>query len=829
MSEIVENIGQFVDYAKTLDGDEKGEAQVFCDRLFQAFGHKGYKEAGATLEFRVKKGKATSFADLMWKPRLLIEMKKAGEKLHLHYRQAFDYWINAVPNRPRYVVLCNFREFYIYDFDKQLSDPVDIVPIGELTKRYTALNFLFPGDRKPQFNNDREAVSRSAADKLAELFRNLTRRISKPIPRIQAQRFVLQLVISMFAEDIDLLPAGTIKTLVDECLENGQNSYDMFGGLFRQMNSPTPATGGRFKGVPYFNGGLFSAIEPIELSRFDLELLGGEQGVATKNWSKVDPAIFGTLFQHSMDQDDRHAMGAHFTSEADIQRIVGPTIVGPWTDRIMKAKTAKDLIDMRRQLAGFRVLDPACGSGNFLYVAFREIARLELRILTQLQSIVSPKEFAIRTKQISAISPKQFFGMDTDSFGVELAKVSLMIAKKFAHDEIITTLAHAQGELSLHDDEALPLDNLDENIRREDALFCDWPEVEAIIGILLQFMDAWTETFADPGKRTTGTGEAWFAIVGPGWSGKLPEGVTRYDAPTNHVWLLGRTQTNGAGDYEKVHIFQHGMRLVPLSEYPGKDEPPGPPPDLHRAAGATPPGRVKALDPLLFFKLFAQAMKANPPHAADEPMVRELANIGLVPGQDFDPSKLTAEQLQTIHEGARAAVARIEEFVASGGVTKPGWTSFQGTLGRYGTNYMARAVTARVAIGANPPEDAVYMSSAADGSGQALNGTMRYRMHFDGSSLPPVRAFWSVTAYDKDGYFIANPINRYAIGDRDRLKFNLDGSLDLYIQSTNPGPDRESNWLPAGDGIFNLTIRLYWPKEAILAGSWRPPALELVP
>jgi hypothetical protein len=346
---------------------------------------------------------------------------------------------------------------------------------------------------------------------------------------------------------------------------------------------------------------------------------------------------------------------------------------------------------------------------------------------------------------------------------------------------------------------------------------------------LLQFMDAWTETFADPGKRTTGTGEAWFAIVGPGWTGKLPEGVTRYDAPTNHVWLLGRTQTNRAGDYEKVHAFQHGMRLVPLSQYPGKDEPPGPPPNLHRAAGATPPDRVKALDPSIFFKLFAQAMKASPPHAADQAMVRELAQIGLVPGQDFDPSKLTAEQLQAIHEGARAAVERIEEFVASGGVTKPGWTSFQGTLGRYGTNYVARAVTARVAIGANPPEDAVYMSSAADGGGQALNGAMRYRMHFDASSLPPVQAFWSVTAYDKDGYFIANPINRYAIGDRDRLRFNPDGSLDLYIQSSNPGPDRESNWLPSGDGIFNLTIRLYWPKEAILAGNWRPPALERLP
>ena len=324
MSKIVEDLLHFVEYAKTLDGDEKGEAQVFCDRLFRAFGHAGYKEAGATLEFRIKKAsaKGTSFADLMWKPRLLLEMKKAGEKLHLHYGQAFDYWINAVPNRPRYVVLCNFKEFWIYDFDRQLGEPVDTVALADLPKRYTALNFLFPDERKPQFNNDREAVSRRAADSMAELFRKLTHRPTNPVSRTQAQRFVLQTVIAMFAEDIDLLPSGLVKSIVDDCLEHKQSSYDLFGGLFHQMNSPNPATAGRFKDVRYFNGGLFSKIEPIELSKFELELIGGEDRAAEKDWSKVNPAIFGTLFQQSMDAAERHALGAHFTSEADIQRIV---------------------------------------------------------------------------------------------------------------------------------------------------------------------------------------------------------------------------------------------------------------------------------------------------------------------------------------------------------------------------------------------------------------------------------------------------------------------------------------------------------------------------
>lgn len=379
-------------------------------------------------------------------------------------------------------MLCNFREFQIYDFDKQLTDPVDTVAVEDLAKRYTAFNFLFPDERKPLFNNDREAVSRKAADQTAELFRNLTHRISKPIPRPQAQRFVLQTVVSMFAEDIDLLPSGTVKGIVDDCLDSKQSSYDLFGGLFHQMDNDVPARGGRFKGVRYFNGGLFASIEPIDLSRSELELLGGEGGAATKDWSKVNPAIFGTLFQHSMEAAERHALGAHFTSEADIQRIVGPTIIRPWRDRIDAAKSATDLLAIRRDLMKFRVLDPACGSGNFLYVAFREMARLDLRIMSRLQETLSTGEFQKRAPTSMIISPKQFFGLDVDPFGVELAKVTLMVAKKLALDEGADALGVTQEQMALGGSDELPLDNLDDNIRREDALFAKWPEIDAIIG-----------------------------------------------------------------------------------------------------------------------------------------------------------------------------------------------------------------------------------------------------------------------------------------------------------------------------------------------------------
>ncbi|SDO24643.1 DNA methyltransferase [Afipia sp. GAS231] len=482
MSKIADDLNQFVAYAKLLKGDEKGEAQVFCDRLFQAFGHKGYKEAGATLEERIKKasGKGTSFADLVWKPRVLIEMKKAGEKLHLHYNQAFDYWLNAVPDRPRYVILCNFSEFWIYDFDRQLNDPVDVVKLQELPTRYTALNFLFADERKPIFNNDREDVSRRTADNMASLFKALTRRPKNPIPRTQAQRFILQLMVAMFAEDIDLLPSGTVVTLVDDCLNKGQSSYDLFNGLFQQMNTPKRASAGRFRDVRYFNGGLFAEIEAVELSRDELELIGGKKGAATENWAKINPIIFGTLFQQSMDAEERHALGAHFTSEADIQRIIGPTIVKPWVERIDSAVRLQDLVDLRRQLMEYRVFDPACGSGNFLYMAYRELARLDLRLLARMEENFSARSVVKQSLTASIISPKKFFGFDVDAFGVELTKVTLMLAKKLALNEALAALGRDEVELGFYD--GLPLDNLDDNIKKVDALFTPWPEVDTVIG-----------------------------------------------------------------------------------------------------------------------------------------------------------------------------------------------------------------------------------------------------------------------------------------------------------------------------------------------------------
>jgi SAM-dependent methyltransferase len=469
---------KFVSYVHLLRGYEKGEAQVLCDRFFQAFGHEGYKEAGAELEFPVKAGnKSPRFADLVWKPRLLLEMKKRGAALQDHYRQAFNYWLELVPKRPKYVVLSNFDEFWIYDFDLQLEEPVDVVRLDELPDRFTSFNFMFPDERQPLFGNDRVAVTREAADKVATTFNLLVKRGE---PRERAQRFVLQTVVALFSEDVSLLPRGFVTQLIEDCI-SGESSYDLLGGLFHQMNSPAAARGGRYKDVAYFNGGIFGTVEPIDLDIDELELL---RAAADEDWSKVQPQVFGTLFQSSMDEARRHAHGAHFTSEADIQKVVQPTIVLPWQERIGRAKQLRELREIRNALVEFRVLDPACGSGNFLYVAYRELKRLEVQLINRIRAefsrIGSPFQYSR-----SFIQTTQFYGIDRDPFAVELARVTLSLAKELAINEARQTIVVPEGEqagMSLQFDPPLPLDNLDKNIICTDALLTDWPEVDAIIG-----------------------------------------------------------------------------------------------------------------------------------------------------------------------------------------------------------------------------------------------------------------------------------------------------------------------------------------------------------
>ena len=468
---------EFVEYAARLDGDEKGEAQVFLDRWFQAFGHAGYKEAGATLEDRVRrKGRATGFADLVWPGRVLVEMKRRGEKLQRHYDQARDYWFNLYP-KPQYVLLCNFDEVWIYDFDVQ-PDPVDTVELANLVERRSAFGFMLPEPEEALFENNRETVTREAAHHVAEVYNALRDAGEEPD---RARRFVLQCVAAMFFEDVDLLPDDLFTRLVDECLHRDGDAYDLIGGLFRQMADPTPARGGRYQGVRYFNGGLFDAIEPVALRKAELLPL---YRAALTSWGRVQPEILGTLFQDIMDPEKRHASGAHFTHEADIQKIVQPTIVRPWRERIDGARTLAELKGLRDALLRFRVLDPACGSGNFLYVAYRELKRLEIELIGKAAAGFTPD--ALRRagfEKTSRVTVRQMYGFDTSAFAAELARVTLTVAKELGKRDAARTADTGEADLTgILFDDALPLDDLSGNIRHADALFEPWPDVDAIVG-----------------------------------------------------------------------------------------------------------------------------------------------------------------------------------------------------------------------------------------------------------------------------------------------------------------------------------------------------------
>ncbi len=289
-----------------IKGYEKGESQIFLDRLFQAFSQKGILEVGGHPEFSIRKNKAdgggTAFADYVWKPLLIIEMKKRGEDLTRHYRQAFDYWVRLVPDRPRYVVLCNFDEFWIYDFNTQMDIPVDTIKLQDLPERYGPLAFLYPTQEKPVFGNNHEAVTREAADHLAACFNRL---VSRKIDRNLAQHFILQMLVALFSEDIGLLEKYMVSRLLDDC-KSPKDCYDLIGGLFVEMNTPGKTAGGRFEGVDYFNGGIFAHPARIELDEHEVYLL---KHASKADWSKVRPEIFGTLFEHSLDKEERHAFG----------------------------------------------------------------------------------------------------------------------------------------------------------------------------------------------------------------------------------------------------------------------------------------------------------------------------------------------------------------------------------------------------------------------------------------------------------------------------------------------------------------------------------------
>ena len=343
---------------------------------------------------------------------------------------------------------------------------------------------------------------------------------------------------------------------------------------------------------------------------------------------------------------------------------------------------------------------------------------------------------------------------------------------------------------------------------------------------LLPMLDMWSDVFASPGWRTTGTHAAQFLVTPPGWSGTVPPGMTQLPAPTPFVWIIGRTKTDGAADYAAVHKIQAGYTVTPLSRLGKEAEAVSVKIDPGVDMKTPPKIQVDTMSAGDYFAYAAELLKVNPPHITDQPMLAQIKRIGIEPGKPFNLDALDPDVkavLATVPKDAQALMAWKLPTLAR---VENGWSMNTDTMGVYGNYYLKRAIVAQVGLGANLPEDAIYPLNVGDSNGKALDGANKYVLHFDKGQQPPVNAFWSVTLYDPEGFQVANQLDRFAVSSWMPFKTNTDGSLDLYFQNESPGKALEANWLPAPKGPFNLTMRLYGPKAEALNGKWNPPAVK---
>lgn len=341
---------------------------------------------------------------------------------------------------------------------------------------------------------------------------------------------------------------------------------------------------------------------------------------------------------------------------------------------------------------------------------------------------------------------------------------------------------------------------------------------------LMPVYDMWSDIFACPGTRTNGAVAGDYAICGPGWEGELPEGVARLDAPTPWAWTIVRTKASPA-TYPEVRSFQDQLAITRLAEWPGPATPVKGTVDPAIDAKTPPLRQVFALDAAGFFGEAMETLREIPTHVADTPILERMARIGLIPGEPFDLAATAPEAKAALQAAVPAAIAKITARQQTLVHPVDGWMSVTENIGSWGVNYLKRACIDLIGLGANLPEDAVYPISYFDVDGDPYDGSRSYVLHFDADALPPAKAFWSLTMYEAEGFQVPNALDRFAIGDRDDLEFNADGSLDLQIAATEP-EGGSSNWLPAPAGPFNLCLRLYYPEAAVLDGSWTPPGVR---
>jgi hypothetical protein len=340
---------------------------------------------------------------------------------------------------------------------------------------------------------------------------------------------------------------------------------------------------------------------------------------------------------------------------------------------------------------------------------------------------------------------------------------------------------------------------------------------------LLPMIDMWTDVFASPGWRTTGTRAGNFLVTPPKWEGPVPAGFTRIDSPTPYVWIIGRTRTDGPADYAAVHAVQAGYKVTPLSQWGKAPEPVSVKIDPAVDMKTPPKTQVDTMSAGKYFAYAAELLELHPPHITDEPIVARMKRIGIEPGKSFDIDKtdpIVKQALTTVPGDAQALMTWKIPTLAR---VANGWSMNTDTMGVYGNYYLKRAIVTQVGLGANLPEDAIYPLNLGDAAGKPLDGSSKYAIRFDKGATPPVGAFWSITLYDAEGFQVGNVLNRFAVSSWMPFQYNPDGSLDLYFQNESPGKDKEANWLPAPTGPFNLTMRLYAPLSDALTGKWNPP------
>lgn len=358
----------------------------------------------------------------------------------------------------------------------------------------------------------------------------------------------------------------------------------------------------------------------------------------------------------------------------------------------------------------------------------------------------------------------------------------------------------------------------------EEPLVLDVPATQRYY--VLQLLDGWTNVFASLGPRTSGSHAGHFLLASPTWRGTPPADVTLLRAPTTMAWLLGRVQTNGEADYANVHLIQQQMHLTPLSQWQAGKQARASNAKIPAQSSLPPLFQMRTLDATAFFTRLQQLLQSNPAQPQDTQALAALAQLGLQPGQPM-PAWSTW-RTEMIELGMWLAEYKLQQALDDPHGLREGWRQPPMNIGHYAQDYGFRAVVAMIGLGANLADDAVYPNARQDKNGQPLQGGQRYRLHFSAGQLPPVQAFWSLTAYDQDGFFIANSLNRYAIGDRDPLHFNADGSLDILLQNEAPA-SASDNWLPIpASGAFSITGRLYWPKAEVLNGTWRMPGIQPV-